>query len=147
MLTKQQRAPLIKKRVTGRHESVEIMRAKRCLLESSRPCASYYLRAKYLMTYLLFLCMLSMIFMDFQGVTIIRDGRQDSRGTSRPVPPTNIRDIVARTSLMDFATGMVVENGIIVANCITHAHSLLFCVCVYELCSCVMYVVHNKGHS
>ncbi len=35
MLTKQQRATLIKKPVTSRHESVEIiMRAKRCLFES-----------------------------------------------------------------------------------------------------------------
>ncbi len=61
VLTKQQRAPLIKKCVTGRHESVEIVRAKRCLFESSRPCASYYLRAKYLMTYLLLLLILSTI--------------------------------------------------------------------------------------
>ncbi len=62
MLTKQQRAPLIKESVTGRHESVEIVRAKRCLFESSRPCASYYLHAKYLMTYLLLLRMLSTIY-------------------------------------------------------------------------------------
>ncbi len=34
-----------------------------------KPCASYYLRAKYLMTYLLLLRMLSTIFMDFQNKT------------------------------------------------------------------------------
>ncbi len=58
--------PLIKNRVTGRHESVEIVRAKICLFKSSRPCASYYLCVKYLMRYLLLLRMLSTIF-DFHG--------------------------------------------------------------------------------
>ncbi len=65
VLTKQQRAAC----VTGRHESVEIVRAKRCLFESLRPCASYYLRAKYLMTYLLLLRMLLTIFVDLQNKT------------------------------------------------------------------------------